>query len=1043
MRFRSRFALTQRACMFSAALVVAVLAGTPALAQNNPQFTGVGNLGGVDGQGRGESNLLGVSADGTTAVGDSLSPAGTEAILWTESGGLFNIGDLPGDGVSGTAVAVSSDGSVVAGTGVNNDGERQGFRWTSGGGFQTLSQLGCLSCQSAFARHMSANGLVVVGTSTEFPLFGDVNLEAVRWTGGGSGIDNLGDLSGFDNTEARGASFDGSVIVGNSADSGSGLLRAFKSLNGGSLIALADVPGAQVKSEALAVSSDGDIIVGRANTASANDDELEAVLWTGGNSGGGGSVQVLGSLGEPDSSALATNDDGSIIVGTAEITPANEAAFLWDAVNGMRNLQTVLVEEYGLGEALEGWTLRKATGVSDMNGAGEFVVVGTGDNPAGESEGFFAVLSLPACNDGIDNDSDGDIDFPADLGCLSKGDRSETDNCGDGIDNDGDGFTDFPADSGCLAADDPTERPDCSDSLDNDSDGLFDFPDDPGCRSAESTREDPACNDGIDNDGDGDIDFGDDAQCLAADDLSELDDCSDGVDNDGDGFIDFPADSDCEAADDPAEDPQCDDRVDNDGDGRIDFPEQYPGCVDLQDPVELAQCGDGVDNDADSDTDFPADSGCFDAGFANEDPVDVSLGELLVADRNSATVFRLNVATSAQTVVTQGASLTSPQGLAVGPNGEVVASDPGGLVEIRPLTAEQNRMSTGFPSSGSLPVLFTSDGNLAVIQEDALRSVRFVRLGDGPKADLLVPPGPCAGDTTPDLACFFIGFSVVEETAGTLVFGAGGNDSAGQPRWGVYRFDPVAETTTSLQQGAFEFDEWRGLALEADGTILAAGRRAFAESVYRIDPVTGNETLLATGGFGMLTDVAVDGTGRIFVADQGTCDASGGSCTGSQVVEIDSGSGSVVNTYSGGSITGPMSLAFLAAVPECNDGVDNDTDGATDFPAEAGCFGPEDDSELFACSDGIDNDGDGQIDFGVDVGCDSAQDDSERTTMWLCDNGLDDDGDGRIDFPEDLNCKRPDWNRERPKRCGLGFEGSFVVAALALWRARRRRSQTA
>jgi hypothetical protein len=47
----------------------------------------------------------------------------------------------------------------------------------------------------------------------------------------------------------------------------------------------------------------------------------------------------------------------------------------------------------------------------------------------------------------------------------------------------------------------------CSDGIDNDGDSLVDFPADPGCESAVSEKEDPACNDGIDNDGDGKIDL--------------------------------------------------------------------------------------------------------------------------------------------------------------------------------------------------------------------------------------------------------------------------------------------------------------------------------------------------------------------------------------------------------------------------------------------------------------------------------------------------------------------------------------------------------
>ena len=68
----------------------------------------------------------------------------------------------------------------------------------------------------------------------------------------------------------------------------------------------------------------------------------------------------------------------------------------------------------------------------------------------------------PQCSDGIDNDGDGLIDFPADPGCDDANDNDETNastlaQCEDGIDNDGDGLIDFPADPGCDDANDNDE----------------------------------------------------------------------------------------------------------------------------------------------------------------------------------------------------------------------------------------------------------------------------------------------------------------------------------------------------------------------------------------------------------------------------------------------------------------------------------------------------------------------------------------------------------------------------------------------------------
>ena len=95
---------------------------------------------------------------------------------------------------------------------------------------------------------------------------------------------------------------------------------------------------------------------------------------------------------------------------------------------------------------------------------------------------------LPECNDGVDNDLDGWIDYPADKGCTTPDDDEapvDLHACNDSIDNDGDGFTDWPTDLGCASPfdDDEFNVFACNDTEDNDGDGFTDWPSDLECTS--------------------------------------------------------------------------------------------------------------------------------------------------------------------------------------------------------------------------------------------------------------------------------------------------------------------------------------------------------------------------------------------------------------------------------------------------------------------------------------------------------------------------------------------------------------------------------
>ena len=187
---------------------------------------------------------------------------------------------------------------------------------------------------------------------------------------------------------------------------------------------------------------------------------------------------------------VAIAEDGSVAVASSRSQ---------DCLNGLCRTYTVA-------------KLRRQSGLGFFSGCGD-EVDNDGDGVVDHPEDLGCAsasspLEDPACQDGTDNDGDGRIDHPGDLGCAQPSSDTESPACQDGIDNDGDGLADYPEDLGCARPSSDTESPDCQDGIDNDYwDGLIDYPEDPGCASPSGDTESPACQDGWDNDGDGTIDF--------------------------------------------------------------------------------------------------------------------------------------------------------------------------------------------------------------------------------------------------------------------------------------------------------------------------------------------------------------------------------------------------------------------------------------------------------------------------------------------------------------------------------------------------------
>ena len=118
----------------------------------------------------------------------------------------------------------------------------------------------------------------------------------------------------------------------------------------------------------------------------------------------------------------------------------------------------------------------------------------------------------------------------------------------------------------------------------------------------------------------------------------------------------------------------------------------------------------------------------------------------------------------------------------------------------------------------------------------------------------------------------------------------------------------------------------------------------------------------------------------------------------------------------------PPSQLFVGIPPACMDGIDNDGDGAIDFPDDLECASPTDGEGLGQCSNGVDDDADTFADFPLDPDCTAAVDDYETYDIKAF---------ARPVLGSDGNRARPySWNLVEQERSSATSPPTIIPATL-------------
>lgn len=350
-----------------------------------------------------EADVNAISADGSTVVGDVVDVPGGFGARWNTADGSLSFLSPTGS-AQATATDVSADGSAIALV----SSQQAPYLWTSQTGQLQPIPLPHSSFPNndvtlADRLYISGDGSTVTGVEQSSGVF--------RWTAAGgtsivmpgavytqSGVTyTVGGVTYAGISSFVGASADGGAVAGSLYTSYSGGHESFRWQNG-AISLLQDGPNSLYNPGS--ISPDGSVVIGVQETFSGQTETLQGFLW------GPGGVTNFGPVttqsqplpGQPPSALqffepVAASNGAATIVGWQEGFDSSGyvEATIWDATNGLRKLQDVLDAD-GLGAALEGWHLTRATAITPDGST----IAGIGIDPKGLQEPWVARLtSLP------------------------------------------------------------------------------------------------------------------------------------------------------------------------------------------------------------------------------------------------------------------------------------------------------------------------------------------------------------------------------------------------------------------------------------------------------------------------------------------------------------------------------------------------------------------------------------------------------------------------------------------------------------------------
>ncbi|MDP1580057.1 MAG: hypothetical protein Q8M02_07255 [Candidatus Didemnitutus sp.] len=318
------------------AFVALVLAAVPALGFSQIQFYPIGDLPGgityseIRDATRTPAGIIAVGG-GTQGPNSNFSDT---VIRWTPSGGLQALPSLitttnPGPFVSGSAI--SRDGTVIASRSrlsATNNSRGGALHLNNGNTLMMLPRAADSGYWNSAANALSSDGSIVYGFDYEAtpPFLGF----AWRWTASEGTTRVPSPANTIEAVPAgRGASADGSVMVA-TKNWGYPDKRGFIYTHGQGITELPLLPGGTVN-DALAVSADGRIVMGNANSPEYPNGEI--VLWKDG--------AVFQRLGMPGPDFVGSNFAGMSANAEVVVTP------LWSPATGS---DTGILNQHG-------WTL--------------------------------------------------------------------------------------------------------------------------------------------------------------------------------------------------------------------------------------------------------------------------------------------------------------------------------------------------------------------------------------------------------------------------------------------------------------------------------------------------------------------------------------------------------------------------------------------------------------------------------------------------------------------------------------------------------------